>query len=95
VSKKKAAKKSTKKKQKHLKGMEPKRIKSIDGASEAYRALRDQRMKLLSKEVDAQRKLLELMKKHKLKTYSYDGYNVEIDEGKEKVKVKAKKEEKD
>ncbi len=79
-------------KQGHFEGMEPPVILEIDQQAEEYVTFRDERMRLLKLEIEAQDKLLDLMKKNKLKTYQFDGADVIIVPGQEKVKVKRKKE---
>ena len=68
-------------------------IKELDSAAEALRELRAERMKLLKQEVEAADALLSLMHKHQRETYSYNGYDVEVMPGKEKVKVRSQKDE--
>ena len=77
-------------KQKHFKGMEPPSIPAIDQAAEEYADIRDSRMELTKEEVELQEKLKELMEKHKLTSYEYDGNLVTISAD-TKVKVKKKK----
>lgn len=71
----------------HLDGMEPPSIKEIDEAADSYVSLRDKRMKMLAKEVEAKGELEEIMKKHELKTYTYEDKTVELVPS-EKVKVR-------
>jgi hypothetical protein len=86
--------KEAKAKQQHLEGMEPPTITEIEGKAEEYVEVRNERMSLLKKEVELQGELAELMKKHKLRNYEYDGQTVEV-VNKEKVKVRRKKDDDD
>jgi hypothetical protein len=75
-----------------LPGMKPPSIKEIDSAAEDYVEARDGRGVAQKEEIKQRDRLLELMKKHSLVRYEYDGKVVEIiHEDKEKVKVNAKK----
>lgn len=67
-------------------------IKEIDAAAERVKELTDSRMAVLRNEVEAREQLLALMKKHGKETYNYNGYEVEVVPGKERVKVKSQKE---
>ena len=67
-------------------------IKELDNAAESLKELRDKRISLLRKEIEASEMLLKLMRKHKREAYSYNGYEVEIVPGKDKVKVRSPKE---
>jgi hypothetical protein len=69
-------------------------IQEIVDAAENYATLRDQRMTEGKGEVAAKATLLEVMKKHNLTVYKYDGKTVVIEPREENVKVKADKEEK-
>ena len=73
--------------QKKLPGMADVSIQEIDDAAAAFVDVRDNRMALTREEVEASEKLLEVMRKHKLTTYSYDGKTVSIT-SQQKVKVK-------
>lgn len=75
----------------HLPGLEPPSIKEIDEQAELYVEYRNERMEAQTKELAEQDVLLELMQKHGLTTYDYDGKIVSIDELR-KVKVRKKKE---
>ena len=59
-------------KQAELPGVERKKIKEIEDAAESYVALRDKRMAILTKEVEAKAALLDTMHKHKLTLYRLD-----------------------
>lgn len=85
-------------KQIEIPGTERPTIKEIEEAAEAYRALRDKRMKLLTQELSAKENLLQVMLAHS-KTlpknaegevmYRYDDELVILKPGKQNVKVKA------
>lgn len=81
------------KKQGELPGVEAPSIPEIDDAADSYVALRDKRMALTEKEIDARAVLIAAMDKHKLTSYRYDD-NVVTVEPSEKVHVKKAKEEK-
>lgn len=72
-------------------GTEKKSIKEVDSAAEAYVEVRDERMKLTEREVEARDVLLAVMQKHKLDLYRDDDAAppllVTIIEGDAKVKV--------
>jgi hypothetical protein len=72
-------------------GVEEKRIKAIDDAADLYTDARDKRMTLGEQEVERREKLLDLMKKHGLKRYQYDGQMVEITDGLKVKKIKPPK----
>jgi hypothetical protein len=57
------------KRQARIPGTEPKRIKEVGDAAEAYVDMRDKRMKLTEKESEAKLSLIEVMKKHGLTVY--------------------------
>ena len=67
--------------------LEPPSHKDIDDAAATYVEARDKRMKLTEKEVECHDSLLELMHKHKLTSYEFDGYLISVNPV-EKVKVK-------
>ena len=71
--------------------MEPPKVDEIEQAADAYRELRDHRMQLGKDEADARKVLMAAMLKHKIKTYTYDDYEVFIEQGAEKVRVKSLK----
>ncbi len=77
-------------KQQRLKGTEDKRFPDVEEAAEAYRDVRDERMELTEKEIDAKSELMARMKEHKLKTYRipHSGLEVEVVAGEETVKVR-------
>lgn len=68
-------------------------IKEIDEAADILKKSRDKRIKMLRSEMDAAEVLLSLMKKQNRQTYIYDGYEVKVVSGKEKVKVRVQKDE--
>lgn len=49
-------------------------IKEISDAAEDFENIRDRRMKLTEDEKESNEKLVEVMKKHKLKAYRDDNY---------------------
>lgn len=72
----------------HLPGMEPVTVPKIHQAIEEYTAIRDARMDMTRKEVDAKAKLLRVMKEEGLATYAVDGHEAEIEAGEETVKAR-------
>lgn len=76
------------KKQTELQGMEAPSIGEIDNAGEEYVTHRDARIARLAKEIEAKKKLLDLMEKHKLTVYRFDDMTVEVTPGTKKIKVK-------
>jgi len=78
-----------KEKQKFIPGTEPPKIKSIEDAAVRYVEFRDRRTDAGEEEVKLKTKLIAAMKEHKLETYNFDGFMVElnhIDEDDVKVK---------
>jgi len=78
-----------KEKQKYIPGTEPPKIKAIEDAAVRYVEFRDRRMDAGEDEVKLKSKLISVMKEHKLTTYNFDGFMVElnhIDEDDVKVK---------
>ncbi len=74
-----------------LPGMERKGIKEIEQAADEYAELRDERMAILKKEVEAKTQLINLMKKNNQAVYEFeeDGELVTVTlKSEEKVKVK-------
>jgi hypothetical protein len=81
--------KKAREKQKFIPGTEPVSIKEIEDVAEAYVDVRDKRMNLTEDESEFKTKLIEVMKKHNLETYNFNGYIVvrsHIDEDEVKVK---------
>jgi len=86
-------------KQKELAGMERPAIKEVEEAAEDFRTKRNLRMAAMGPEKDAKTVLLTALKKHKLKTYRYEGEDAEgaptefeiQRESKENVKVRSAK----
>lgn len=67
------------------------RIKEIEDVANAYTTARDERQSLLEQEVELKKKLIEVMRKHDLEVYPFDGVIVvleHIDEDSVKVKKK-------
>lgn len=61
------------KKQPELAGVGQPSIKELDDAAEEYVKVRDARMAYTKKEVDARKKVSDLMKANKLAEYHYEG----------------------
>lgn len=83
-------------KQATIPGTTPKAIAEIDRAAEAYVEIRDKRMKLTAKEVEAQATLVAAMQKHKLDAYRCTSTDDPLDVTMivvAKAKVKAPKDE--
>jgi hypothetical protein len=74
-------------KQKELPGIERQKVKAIEDAADDYVAVRDKRMALTEKEVEAREVLLALMDKHGLTNYRYDDQIISVLPAR-KVKVK-------
>ncbi len=90
---------NTAKKQTSIPGTEPKSIKEIDTAAEAYVEARDERMKLTEREVEAKQNLIRVMEKHDLSTYRDESADppllVIVEESVAKVKVRRESEDDD
>ena len=74
-----------------LPGMERKTIKEIEQLADEYAELRDKRMGVLKKEVEAKAKLIDAMKRNDQEVYEFeeDGETVTVTlKSEEKVKVK-------
>jgi rare lipoprotein A (peptidoglycan hydrolase) len=78
-------------------GVAPVRIKAVDDAAEEYVKIRDRRMGLTKKEVQAKQNLIDLLHKNAEKIgaddegimrYEYDDVVVELSPGKEQLKVR-------
>jgi hypothetical protein len=69
------------------------RIREIEAVAEMYVTARDERMAQLESEVKLKERLVKVMKKHNLETYSFDGYMVELThvEAADEIKVKKKR----
>ena len=79
-------------KQGYLPDLEPVTIREIDNAADAYVEVRDERCALSAEETKRREKLIELMRKHRLKIYEYEEKVVTFEhEDKAKIKVKPKK----
>lgn len=76
-------------------GMEPPTIKEVEEAAEDYEEKRDKRMEHTKREVAAAAHLLNMLEKHNLTEYKFDGKKAFIVAGGKKVKVRTLKEEKD
>ncbi len=66
-------------KQTTIPGTTPKAIAEIEQAAEAYVDIRDKRMKLTAKEVEAQAALVEAMQKHGLTAYRCQSTDENLD----------------
>ena len=73
-----------------IEGTEGEKIPEVTEAAEKYRAARDARMKLTTKEVATKDKLLEVMAKHDLKIYedTDSQLRAEVSQADPNVKVK-------
>ena len=69
-------------------GVSRKKIKSVEVAADNYCDIRDRRMSLTEKEVEARTVLISKMKEHGLSEYVYDDHKVVLLPGVEKVKVR-------
>ncbi len=69
-------------------GVSRKKVKAVEIAADNYCDIRDKRMAMTEKEVDAKAVLIDKMKQHGLTVYVYDDHRVEILPGKEKIKVR-------
>jgi hypothetical protein len=78
-------------------GVAPVRIKAVDDAAEEYVKVRDRRMGLTKKEVQAKQNLIDIIHKNAEKIgaddegimrYEYDDVVVELSPGKEQLKVR-------
>lgn len=78
--------------QQRIKGTEQESIPGLDAAIEEYVEIRDKRMRLTEKEIEARTALEELMRQNKKKTYKHDGYIAEL-QSTEKAKVRSTLEE--
>lgn len=83
----------SKSKQSYIPGTEPPSIPEIDAAAEEYVRHRDRRMAALIEEIGASKTLLELLIKHNLRSYDYEGKTVRINDIRKVSvkKIKAKK----
>ncbi len=77
--------------QKALPGMEERRIEDLHAAALDYVSVRDARMALTEKEVEAKQKVLDAMNKHKRKSYTCEGVEIIFVAGEPTVKVKVHK----
>lgn len=75
-----------------LPGMEDAAIDELEDAAKRYVGIRDDRMAMTEKEVDAKDLVLTLMKRHEKETYRRDGLEIKIVHEEETVKVKFKEE---
>lgn len=83
--------KKRKPKQNALPGMEDKKIKELDQAVEEYKENRDERMAASEREVESKKKLMSLMKAHKLTSYKSADYELQAEIVVEEEGVKVKK----
>jgi len=82
-------------KQKDLPGMSDRKIPELHAAAEAYVQVRDERMELTKREVEAKERVLKLMHENRKKEYRYEDVTIIIVPEAETVKVKLKKAEED
>lgn len=82
-------------KQLHFKGQEPVVNKAIESLADEYDEAKNARMGMLKVEVELKGKLIEAMKKHKLTAYERGEYDIKLEPGKDKVKVRIGKDEED
>jgi uncharacterized protein YllA (UPF0747 family) len=76
-------------KQQWIEDTEPKDISEVTEAAENYKTERDKRMAMTVEEKEAKAVLIEVMKKHDLDIYKFNGYTVtRTHEEKDDVKVK-------
>lgn len=76
-----------------LPGMEDSAIEELEDAAKRYVGVRDERMALTEREVDAKDLVLTLMKRHDKETYRRDGLEIKVVHTDESVKVRFKEEE--
>lgn len=78
-------------------GVGKKKIPAVEAAAEEYVRVRDRRMDLTDKEVEAKQKLIDLLHKHSktigvdgegVLRYRYDDMVIELSPGKENLKVR-------
>lgn len=81
-------------KQQEIPGTERPSNKKIDAAAEEYQEIKEKRMALTEKEVEAKAVLIAVMDEAKLKKYKNDELSVDLEE-KENVKVKRLKDDSD
>lgn len=75
-------------------GTEGPSFPDIDRAAEEYVEIRDERMALTEREVDARGRVINAMKEHKLHAYWSDDFIVELVDADARVKVRKDKEDK-
>ncbi|MFH0851572.1 MAG: hypothetical protein V1876_02380 [Candidatus Peregrinibacteria bacterium] len=78
-------------KQEDLPGMAERRIEDLHKAALDYVSIRDERMELTEKEVEAKGEVLDLMNKHKRDSYTCEGVEIVFVPGEPTVKVKVHK----
>lgn len=77
-------------KQTWIEDTEPEDITEVTDAAENYRKERDRRMAMTVEEKEAKQVLIDVMKKHNLDFYKFQGYTVTLTHAeKDDVKVKA------
>jgi hypothetical protein len=77
--------------QEQLPGVENRAIKEIEDLAMDYAEVRDERMKLSTREVELKTDLIAAMHKAKRTEYRRQGIDIELTVEKEKIKVKVKK----
>lgn len=78
------------KKQENLPGVET-GFPELEVIGIEYASIRDERMKLMTREVELNQQAIEAMHKHSLTTYKVEGLTMEIVPGEEKLKVRSEK----
>lgn len=80
-------------KQAELSGMEGNRkLQDLHDAAEEYAEHRDRRMKITPKEHELKQKVITLMHVHKKQNYKFNGLEITLEPGEEKLRVKIKSE---
>lgn len=87
----KTRKRPEKTRQTYLNGMESPRLPEVDDAADNYFDLAKEKAKVQEEEDEAKEKLIELMRKHKLKRYETEGGKVVTVSDEVKFKVKVEK----
>lgn len=76
-------------------GVAPKKIPAVEKAASKYVGIRDERMALTKKEVDARAVLINAMHEANVAIYRFDDLEVKLKAGEEKVKVRTVDEDED
>jgi len=78
-------------KNRDLPGMEDRAIKPLEEVAAAYAEVRDERMRLNTREAELKTTALRLMRKYDKVIYRRDGITITVTEGEPDVKVRVKK----